>query len=79
MLTLLSYSQGTHPLEMSMKSVFWPFVGEERGMLAQKGNYKRREAPGTNGMDFCSRCRLLSLFWGHLANTGYLQWWGDNG
>ena len=35
-----------------MKSVFWPSVGEEREMLAQKGNYRRREAPGTNGMDF---------------------------
>lgn len=29
-LTLLSYSQGTHYLEMGMKSVFWSFVGEER-------------------------------------------------
>lgn len=35
-----------------MKSVFWPFVEEEREMLAQKENYRRREASGSSGMDF---------------------------
>lgn len=35
-----------------MKSVFWPFVEEEREMLAQKENYRRREASGTSGIDF---------------------------
>lgn len=35
-----------------MKSVFWPFVEEEREMLAQKENYRRREASGTSGIVF---------------------------
>lgn len=35
-----------------MKSVFWPFVEEEREMLAQKENYRRREASGTSDIDF---------------------------
>lgn len=47
-----------------MKSVFWPFVGEEREILAQKENYRRREASGISGMDFIADLDFFPCFGG---------------